>query len=33
VGYPELIDALQKECEERTRSIWQEAEAEEERIR
>lgn len=33
MGYPELIDALQKECEERIRKIWQEAEAGAEKIR
>jgi V/A-type H+-transporting ATPase subunit E len=33
MSYQELIDALNKECEERARKIWQEAEAEVEKIR
>lgn len=33
MGYRELIDALSKECEEKVRDIWREAEAEAERIR
>jgi V/A-type H+-transporting ATPase subunit E len=33
MGYRELIDALNKECEEKVRKIWQEAEAEAEKIR
>lgn len=33
MGCQELIDALRKECEERIRKIWQEAEAEAERMR
>src|SRR5512143_204839 len=33
MSYRELIDALQRECEEKVRKIWQEAEAEAERGR
>ena len=33
MSYRELIDALQRECEEKTRKIWQEAEGEAERAR
>lgn len=33
MSYRELIDALQRECEEKVRKIWQEAEAEAERVR
>ncbi|MCL4474840.1 MAG: V-type ATP synthase subunit E [Nitrospirae bacterium] len=33
MSYRELIDALNKECEEKVRKIWQEAEAEAEKIR
>lgn len=33
MGYSELIDALQKECEEKIRKIWHEAETGAERIR
>ncbi len=33
MGYPELIDALQKECEEKIRKIWEEAEGEAGKIR
>jgi len=33
MGYRELIDALQRECEEKVRKIWQEVENEAERVR
>jgi len=33
MSYRELIDALQKECEEKSRKIWQEAEGEAARVR
>ncbi len=33
MGYPELIDALQKECEEKIRKIWEDAEGEAGKIR
>jgi len=33
MSYRELIDALQRECEEKARKIWQEAEGEAERAR
>ena len=33
MSYRELVDALQRECEEKTRKIWQEAETEAERIK
>jgi vacuolar-type H+-ATPase subunit E/Vma4 len=33
MSYRELIDALQRECEEKSRKIWQEAEGEAERAR